>query len=110
MSYTTYLRLGVLTLCLVCAACKNPDQKLESEKQKAGTNIRKAEQNVDKTREDVRTRIQNAQGPAVDKAKIEATEEIAEAKRKVEDEKVKATEDVTDAEQKAKVEPSPELP
>lgn len=43
MKFTTYLRLGVLALCLAGTACKNPDQKLQSEKQKAGTNIGKAD-------------------------------------------------------------------
>lgn len=110
MSYAKYMRWGLLALCLTCAACKDPDQKLESERQKAATNIREAELNVNKVREDERARIKQAQGPAVDEAKIDATKAIAEAKGKVEDEKIKATTNITDAEQKAKTDPNPQLP
>lgn len=110
MAHTLDLRWTLLLLCCLCTACKDPDRKLEIEKQKAAEKIEQAETNVEKVRDDATKKIESAQGAAVDEAKIEATEDIADAKHEVEDAKIEATEKIIDAEQKAKVDPSPQLP
>lgn len=110
MRFEKYLQVAFGVICFACIGCQNPDEKLRSEKVDAAVNISKAEQEVAKTRATAEKRIEKAQGFDVEKAKIQATKDIREAKREVEDEKVEATENIVDAEQKAKTDRSPELP
>ena len=110
MKIFTSTCLCVLSICC-CVACESPTRKVETKKQEAATKINEAEQNLNAVRADDQKKIAAAQGSdAVEKAKINATKDIAEAKRELGDQKVKATEKITDAEQKAKVDPSPQLP
>jgi len=105
-------KLVVISLLLVSfSACKSPEENLTDVKKQAVTDLSKAEKNVAKVQEEEKAKIAKQQGAnAVGDAKIEATENIADAKKIVQDEKVEATEAVVDAEQKAKTDTSPEVP
>lgn len=113
MRYSRCIQLTIGLLCFVGAACQNPNEKLAAEKYEAAVEISKAEQKVEKVRDEAREKIVDAQTQGaieVEEAKIEATEEIAEAKREVAEEKIEATEEIVDAEQKAETDPDPQLP
>ena len=102
---------AVLVSFSFAAGCKSPEEKLKQERKEAVKEVSKAEQKVDKVRQDEAKKIAESQGAKeVEDAKIKATEHIADANKDVQDEKVEATKEVTDAEQKAKKDEAPALP
>ena len=96
MDTITFKRVSLIALLSLCAACNTPEDNLAVEKKKAEKSIATANQNVENVRDKSRDHIKDAHGAAdVEKAKIEATKNIAEAKRNVEDRKVDATHDIS---------------
>jgi hypothetical protein len=104
---TTLLLISITAL----GACKTPEEKVVSERKEAAKEITSAEQNVERVRQEEAKKIAETHGAKkVEDAKIDATENIADAKKEVQDEKVEATKEVVDAEQKAKKDAAPAVP
>ena len=107
----TFKIIALVAFGLTLGACNTPQEKLQKSEVKAVKSISDSEANVSDVREEEKKKISEAKGTdKVGDAKVEATENIAEAKKKVEDEKIDATKELVDAEQKVKTDPSPELP
>lgn len=94
--------IAALILCSVgLSACESPQQKVRDERREAAKEVAKAQSDADRTAADAQRKVDQAQPDKKADAKVEATEDIAAAKKKVEDEKVEATKEVTAAEQNA---------
>lgn len=80
-------------------------------KKESATDVSKAEQNVVKVQQEEKAKISDKQGTrSLAEAKVEATENIGEAKKVVQDEKVEQTKDMVDAERNVKTDQQPEVP
>jgi hypothetical protein len=103
MRTATIISLSLFVLLL--GGCKDKHEKVADERQEARQEIGKAEANVVKQQVEASREINKAAAKgdvaAVEDEKVEATEEIAAAKKKVGDEKVEATQEITKAEKAA---------
>lgn len=90
-----------LVVCLGVAGlvgCQSPEQKAVNERLESQEEIQNAERKVVATEAEARARIARESDPEERaEEKVEATKDIAEAERKLDEEKIEATEEITDA-------------
>ena len=89
---------SILILIPMFLGCDTPEEKLQNERKEAAKEIGTAAQKVDEVVKSSSTKIAEAPNThAKEERKIEATEDLADAKEKLHDEKVEATEEIAEA-------------
>ncbi len=87
----------VLCGLFVAIGCQTPEQKLRSEQREAAKEVGNAQHDLAVTKAEAARDVVKADPEDKADAKVEATKDIADAQKKVQDEKIEATEEVEGA-------------
>lgn len=92
------LHCAVVLLVLSAAGCRSNEQKAQDERKEAVKEIGAAATKVQETEIDAAKEIREQTDPVKrEDAKIEATEDLADAKKELGDEKAEATKEIAEA-------------
>jgi len=100
--FTIVNAISTATLIALSAAtvgCKSPDQKVRDERKEAVSEVGAAATKVQETKQEGAERVSKESDPTkIADEKVQATKDLAEAKKELGDEKVEATKEISQAE------------